>query len=119
METLADLIHPGDVVLLTTVGVSGPSTRPVIVQQDVEGRPGYLAFLTGGGRKLSDLGTNPAVTISAVIERGWVVVEGEASAAPEPGGDKTRISVSVRTGRFWPRETAGSAGHRAQEVQVA
>ena len=119
METLVDLIHPGDVVLLTTVGVSGPSTRPVIVQQDSQRRPGRLAFLTGGGRKLSDLEANPAVTISAVIDRGWVVVEGEASVVPEPGSDKTRIVVSVWTGRFWPRQTVGSAGHRAEELQIA
>lgn len=118
MYSVTDLLSPGDVALLTTVGSTGPSTRPVVAQPDAAGRPGHIAFFTHGGRKLAGLTTHSGVTVATATDTGWLALEGTATPTTDSETGATRIDVEFLRGRVWLNDPAHPDDHAPREVDL-
>lgn len=115
----AEIITPGSIALLTTMGPEGPRTRPIQVQPDAQWRSGYLAVFTKAiTRKAGDVAANPRVTLSAPTPTGWCTMEGIASVHPVDG-EAVRIEIKLVRGRIWTCFSDNPFDHVAEEIEWA
>lgn len=123
--TAPELLVPGTVILLTTVGSDGPRTRPVVLQPDPQGRPDHIGVLTGAGtRKVADLGHDPHVTVTAPLpapRRGWFSLPGTVvvEASPDAGSSTARIDIALRDGRVWTIRSDAPFDNETAPLRVA
>ena len=137
-RSLAELVRPGDVAMLTTASVSGRLTsRPLTVAGVDDER---LRFLVAADSPwLDDLGPSDQVNVGVVASgrNDWVSVSGRASSRAVPaeieelwspaasayfdGPDDPRIAVlelAAEAGEFWDAPAGGPIGRAIELVRA-